>query len=351
MSLENIRGVIRKIDYTLTEDEIDDWCEACRYAIQTETYDFSSFSRKVYSQSGKKRVIYSFPKLSVENMLSHYLKQQLDRAFHIKYASRSKIINLLFNTLVATKNMNDFVIVRADFKSFFDSVKSEYVYEKYILPSIIKREDKQLLEKYVENFKYCYAGLCLSNGMTEIVCKDFDIVLKARLTGNGVQSMPMWAHYANNHKGFCVAYDVKDSMDLKSCLFPVQYTNQRLDISSEMVRQVQKLVKSIDETHQKGNLVTMLEDETLIYLPQLLYNIKHSSWSYEKEYRCIIASTANGMPFIDAKPKAIYIGRDCSDKNADCLFDIADEHEVKIYKMGFDDCVDSYELYYYEFYK
>ena len=81
--------------------------------------------------------------------------------------------------------------------------------------------------------------------------------------------------------------------------------NQRLDISSEMVRQVQKLVKSIDETHQKGNLVTMLEDETLIYLPQLLYNIKHSSWSYEKEYRCIIASTANGMPFIDAKPKAI----------------------------------------------
>lgn len=186
MSLENIRGVIRKIDYTLTEDEIDDWCEECRYAIQTETYDFSSFSREVYSQSGKKRVIYSFPKLSVENMLSHYLKQQLDRAFHIKYASRSKIINSLFNTLVATKNMNDFVIVRADFKSFFDSVKSEYVYEKYILPSIIKREDKQLLEKYVENFKYCYAGLCLSNGMTEIVCKDFDIVLKARLSEYGV---------------------------------------------------------------------------------------------------------------------------------------------------------------------
>lgn len=88
--------------------------------------------------------------------------------------------------MFATKNMNDFVIVRADFKSFFDSVKSEYVYEKYILPSIIKREDKQLLEKYVENFKYCYAGLCLSNGMTEIVCKDFDIVLKARLSEYGV---------------------------------------------------------------------------------------------------------------------------------------------------------------------
>lgn len=186
MLLKNIKGVIRKIDYTLTDDEIDDWCKVCKSAIQDETYDFSSFSREIYSQSGKKRVIYSFPKLSVENILSHYLKQQLDIAFHIKYASRSKIINLLFNTLVATKNMNDFVIVRADFKSFFDSVKSEYVYEKYILTSIIKREEKQLLEKYVENFKYCYAGLCLSNGMTEIICKDFDIVLKARLSEYGV---------------------------------------------------------------------------------------------------------------------------------------------------------------------
>ena len=88
MSLENIKGVIRKIDYTLTEDEINDWSEACRNAIQNETYNFSSFTKEVYSQSGKKRVIYSFPKLSVENMLSHYLKQQLDRAFHINITRR-----------------------------------------------------------------------------------------------------------------------------------------------------------------------------------------------------------------------------------------------------------------------
>lgn len=186
MSLDNIRGVIRKIDYSLTNEEIDDLCEKCRDAVQNRINYFSQFSRGIYSQTGKKRIIYSFPKLSVGNILCHYLKQQLDRTFNIRYASRGKIINLLFNTLVATKNMNDFVIVRADFKSFFDSVNSEYVYNKYVLHSIIKRDDKQLLKKYVDNFKYCYAGLCLSNGMTEIVCKDFDIVLKARLSEYGV---------------------------------------------------------------------------------------------------------------------------------------------------------------------
>lgn len=186
MSIENISSVIRKIDFTLTDAEIDYWSDACRSAVETGVYDFSTYHRDIFSQTGKKRVIYSFSKLSVENMLCHYLKNQLDKVFCIKYASRSKIINLLFNTLVATKNMNDFVIVRADFKSFFDSVKSRYVYEKYILPSLIKREDKQILEKYIDTFKYCYAGLCLSNGLTEIICRQFDIVLKARLSEYGV---------------------------------------------------------------------------------------------------------------------------------------------------------------------
>ena len=186
MSIENISNIIRRIDYTLTDAEIDYWSNRCTNAIQNEAYDFSVNNRKIFSQKGKKRVIYSFDHLSVENILSHYLKSQLDKAFRIKYASRSKIINLLFNTLVATKNMNDFVIVRADFKSFFNSVHSRYVYEKYILQSILKREEKQILEQYVNTFKYCYAGLCLSNGMTEIISKNFDIVLKAKLSEYGV---------------------------------------------------------------------------------------------------------------------------------------------------------------------
>ena len=48
------------------------------------------------------------------------------------------------------------------------------------------RGDKDILEKYIDEFKYCYAGLCLSNGMTEIVCRDFDKRLKAKLTVYGV---------------------------------------------------------------------------------------------------------------------------------------------------------------------
>lgn len=180
MLLENIHGVIRRIDYTLTDADIDIWAQQCILAVENETFDFSTKVKEVFTQSGKRRVIYHYPKLSVENFICHYLKKRLDKVFKIEYASRSKIINLLFNTIPALKNMNDFVIIRADFKSFFDSVLSRFVYEKYVLPSLLPRGDKDILEKYIDEYKYCYAGLCLSNGMTEIVCRDFDKKLKSK---------------------------------------------------------------------------------------------------------------------------------------------------------------------------
>lgn len=186
MLLENIQGIIRRTDYTLTDSDIDDWAQQCIFAVENETFDFSAKVKEIFTQSGKRRVIYRYPKISVENFICHYLKNHLDNVFKIKYASRSKIINLLFNTIPVLKNMNDFVIIRADFKSFFDSVLSRFVYEKYVLTSLLSREDKDILEKYIDEFKYCYAGLCLSNGMTEIVCRDFDKKLKARLTTYGL---------------------------------------------------------------------------------------------------------------------------------------------------------------------
>ena len=40
------------------------------------------------------------------------------------------------------------------------------------------------------------------------------------------------------------------------------------DISSEMMKQALKLSNEIEKTEQKGALVTMLEDKTLIYPPE-----------------------------------------------------------------------------------
>ncbi len=176
---------------------------------------------------------------------------------------------------------------------------------------------------------------------------DFTAFIRATsLTADGVQSMPMWAHYANNHVGFCVSYDMtdKDNHMLSSCTFPIQYTNQRLDITSLMVRQAQILSSEIDRQSSLGKKRILIDDFSIIYTSSLLCNIKHTSWSYEKEFRCTMASNASGMPYVEAKPNAIYAGMKCSAAHLEQLKHIAERLTIPIYQMGFEELSPAYEL-------
>lgn len=183
---QQIEYLVRKRDFSLTDADVGTIATALYDEILDDNYDFSHYTRSIFTQQGKKRVIYSYPKLSCEDIICQYLKRQLDVTFHVKYSSRGRIMNLLFNVLPVVKDMNDFVIIRADFKTFFDSVLVRHVYDNYIHESLLKRYEKELLESYASAFKYCYAGLCLSNGMTEIVCRDFDERIRAKLSQYGM---------------------------------------------------------------------------------------------------------------------------------------------------------------------
>lgn len=67
------------------------------------------------------------------------------------------------------------------------------MYNEYVKQSLLKRNDKEILETYIQIFEFCYAGLCLSNGLTEIICREFDNHIMARLEKYGVFFMKdMW---------------------------------------------------------------------------------------------------------------------------------------------------------------
>lgn len=186
MDKKQIWSIVRQMNYSLSEEEVTAKTEMIYAEIGKENYDFSNYEKNVITQQRKKRIVYNFQRLSTESVVCQYLKRQIDKVFHINYASRSKIINVLFNILPVIKDMNDFIIIRADFKSFFDHVLTRYVYNQYICASLMSRTDKEMLERYIVQFKYCYAGLCLSNGLTEIICRDFDERIKAKLSDNGL---------------------------------------------------------------------------------------------------------------------------------------------------------------------
>lgn len=165
-------------------------------------------------------------------------------------------------------------------------------------------------------------------------------------TENDITCMPMWAHYSNNHQGFCVAYDMKHPKNqaLSACTFPVQYTEQRLDITSFMREYANNISCEIDRQTIGGNKEILIKDISIIYVSQLLCYIKHSSWQYEKEFRCSMAANADGMPYVEAVPKAIYVGLKCNIEKRQELINIALQKNIPIFQMKFNDVSEEYEL-------
>lgn len=166
------------------------------------------------------------------------------------------------------------------------------------------------------------------------------------LTSVGVNSMPMWAHYSNNHKGYCVEYDTKhkENMDLSSALFPVQYTDKRIDITPIMDDFVRELETSKENAERKNIKEIPIDNLILIWIAIYYSCLKQSGWSYEKELRVVASPNSPGAPFIDAKPSTIYIGKYCTELNKMKLYNIAFALNIPIYQMSFDEYSFSYEL-------
>jgi len=139
-------------------------------------------------------------------------------------------------------------------------------------------------------------------------------------------SMPMWAHYANNHTGFCIEYDFSRldyNNDLTKSLFPVSYETKRYNIT---------------------NLFKMAlsgKYDMRIKLLFFLMNLKHSSWSYEREWRIISTREpspsqepfAGGLEDCPINPTAIYLGVNFDKNRVDYLKNMVNSKYIPIYKL------------------
>lgn len=253
------------------------------------------------------KTIYQIIRLHVPNILYKYYSLSDDEALNMKK----------FQTL------NDGKIFMSNIKDFNDPFDGKgFFYDAAQLSDIDRLTPHG--GRMIDDFSSFIKGTCL--------------------TANGVQSMPMWAHYSSNHRGFCVSYDMDANIDLKSNTFPVQYTDERLDVTSLMRKQAPYACNEIERQGALGRNEIILDDLMLIFMALLLCNVKHTSWSYEKEFRCTAGAIAPGMPFIDAKPKEIYIGMHCDPNHVQRLKEIGNSWNVPVYQMVFDERSETYCL-------
>lgn len=140
-------------------------------------------------------------------------------------------------------------------------------------------------------------------------------------------NMPLWAHYANNHKGICIEYEVENNLQI----YPVTYETQRIDATTSIVNVINRtLQKSRGDTHD--------DDFFIMYFQ---FCMKHYSWKYEEEYRAVIPrSTYLGtgenveLSEIGLKITAIYLGYDINDKHKRDMIGIGQKLGIDVFEMG-----------------
>lgn len=140
------------------------------------------------------------------------------------------------------------------------------------------------------------------------------------------KSLPMWAHYANNHYGICIEYDTRllDHPYLRERLFPVIYTNQIPDILSMFAK------------HQYPKHTTF--DYSAIH--------KLNDWSYEKEWRLILSTSIwkigehisdefweEGKITKIGIPRKIILGSKTEEEIAKIIYRFANQNNISVVKM------------------
>jgi hypothetical protein len=174
---------------------------------------------------------------------------------------------------------------------------------------------------------------------------DFSAYVRlSSFTVTGINNMPMWAHYSNNHAGYCVEYlsQAQENLHLRSSLFPVQYVDERVDITNFMYSFVKDLIQSIEKNIIDNQKKTVINNFIVIWISVYFSCLKHSSWSYENEIRFITSSS--NSPLLNATPSSIYIGEKCSQLNKDRLCQIAKQINIPIFEMKMEEYSLNYEL-------
>ena len=144
-------------------------------------------------------------------------------------------------------------------------------------------------------------------------------------TNNFSSNMPLWAHYANNHKGICIEYEVINCFKI----YPVSYESQRMEATNLIVHY---LTKSFEDR------IKEVGDDFLILLLQSC--MKHKSWRYEEEYRIITYNFKKqkygdnvNLDNLGLKLNAIYLGYNIEGVHKQEMINIGKKLGIDVFQM------------------
>ncbi|MBS5512316.1 MAG: DUF2971 domain-containing protein [Faecalibacterium prausnitzii] len=144
-------------------------------------------------------------------------------------------------------------------------------------------------------------------------------------------NLPMWSHYANEHKGICFEYDISKIVDpyIKNRLFPVKYAPSLPNAIALMEERMAE--------HKQPSFT----------LYDYFAMSKLDDWAYEKEWRLIInlglemvkqedaegKLAGQGMLHWFEKPSKIYFGAKIPEAQKATIKELCKNHNIEMRQM------------------
>ena len=254
---------------------------------------------------------------SISIVIEYYLIQEFLKLLNdknIKVGFLTKLImkwdrfGINLNLKVSKKN------------KYYDSIPGAQTLTKFIVRYVAKNEEKtfdELKEKYTNEIIQKVKKV-RNNSLISCFSKRYDSIL-------------MWSHYGDKHKGVCIEFDRpdKDFLDVK-------YSTKRCKFDLEdTTRRVLGYMLSNEEVD--------VNDKGLIRCISKPFIVKSLDWQYEEEVRCILSSNSEGVIVGDelnlytmpTRITKIYIGCKVDTKSNEYeeLLRIANERNIEIVKL------------------
>lgn len=127
-------------------------------------------------------------------------------------------------------------------------------------------------------------------------------------------SLLLWSHYANDHKGICIEYDiVNEPSEVRAFLLPIIYSDTVYKVG---------LFEELTSLRKIGSTL-----------------IKAKDWEYENEWRLAFLRQDNEIPskLIVSKPKAVYLGTRFhlnDEQLINDLFSVLEEKDIPYFLMS-----------------
>ena len=155
---------------------------------------------------------------------------------------------------------------------------------------------------------------------------DDDVVKICCFTINPNNTL-MWSHYANDHKGICIIYELYEFDSIASISL-----DRSIDQIDDQILRNKLVLKKVNYLNTPVQPINKLKNQAVTHF----YISKSEEWKYEDEYRIIIGQTIvlkNPITIERNQIKGIILGMKMNSDKRNEYIDLSKKHYID---KGFD---------------